>query len=63
MLLQKLTKKQAIALLDSGQNGEYSPIGRYWYKDDNSFIAIDNSTGNAWVEEFKTLRVCFEYLK
>lgn len=39
-----------------------SPIGKFYRKENNLFIGIDNETGDAWVEEFQTLENCFSWL-
>lgn len=40
------------------------PIGLFYQFDTESgrYIGIDNSTGNAWVEDFKTLEECKKWL-
>lgn len=38
------------------------PLGCFWLKEKNKYIAIDNSTGDAWAEEFETQEKCFNYL-
>lgn len=39
------------------------PEGRFLYKnDDNIFIAVDNSSGDAWTEEFNTLLGAYLFL-
>lgn len=40
-----------------------APIGMFYCKeDDETYVGIDNRTGDAWVEEFETLRDCQEWL-
>ena len=38
------------------------PKGLFYLEDNNTFIACDNSTGDAWTEEFKTYAACQKYL-
>lgn len=46
--------------------GTRQPLGQFVVKDRSSqghtFIAIDNSTGDAWVEEFDELKYCIGWL-
>ncbi len=41
---------------------ERAPRGLFVAKTGDWFIAIDNSTGDAWVEAFSTLDMCVEWL-
>ncbi|HCL4480312.1 TPA: hypothetical protein N2D99_002400 [Clostridium botulinum] len=38
------------------------PLGAFWLKENKFYIAIDNTTGDAWTEEFNTKEECFQYL-
>lgn len=42
------------------------PLGLFWTCDkssgDSIFIGCDNRTGDAWTEEFTTLRKCISFL-
>lgn len=38
------------------------PLGLFLQKDGNTFVAIDNSTGDAWTEEFKNRRSAEKWL-
>lgn len=40
-----------------------TPLGLFYTIGSGVFVAIDNSDGNAWVEEFKTLPLCKAWLK
>lgn len=61
--IKKLTKEQAHNILNTGfDTGKYKPIGRFYSKEGDLYIGIDNSTGNAWTEEFKTKRSCLKWL-
>lgn len=42
-----------------------SPIGKYWLFDvaTCAFVAIDNTTGDAWTEEFDTKEDCLKWLE
>lgn len=39
-----------------------NPLGLFWTMEKGLYIAIDNLTGDAWCEDFKTREECFEYL-
>ena len=38
------------------------PLGLFWIKEGEWYTAIDNNTGDAWTECFKTKEECFKYL-
>ncbi|WP_191397094.1 hypothetical protein [Flavonifractor sp. An306] len=65
MTCQEITRQTASALLSScdtaGRN--YRPLGRFYLREGRRFIGIDNSTGNAWTEEFPDLKLCIAWLK
>lgn len=66
MDIKEITEAEALALLDSpDQSGSYVPRGLFWHRDSNCgyYIAIDNSGGDALVEEFETLENCLKYLR
>lgn len=39
------------------------PLGLFYERDGDLHVGIDNSTGEAWVEEFKTARECLDWLR
>ena len=40
------------------------PRGRFWtFGRNGKYVGIDNSTGDAWTEEFDTLDKCVRWLK
>lgn len=57
MKVKKITQKQATKIIDKRK-----PKGLFWLKEGEFYVAIDNSTGDAWTEEFKTKKECFDYL-
>lgn len=65
----RITPQQAHELVtpsyEHGSSGRptYGPPGLYYTKENGIFIGIDNSTGHAWVEEFKSRRKCLNWLK
>lgn len=57
-----ITHKEAAALLESGENGKCRPLGLFYEIGIDTYIGIDNSTGEARVEEFETKAACLEWL-
>lgn len=52
-----ITKEQFDEMMDSydgSEHGTYEPEGKFLFKDDGMFIAVDNSDGGAYTEEFNT---------
>lgn len=45
-------------------NGKYTsfPSIKYLLVEDSGFVGIDNSTNDAWVEEFKTIQDAMRWL-
>lgn len=66
MEIKYITQDQAESIIEKWCYGK-AELGRYIavYKDTyalDKYIAIDNSTNNCWVEEFRTLKGCKKYL-
>ncbi|HAT4069829.1 MAG: hypothetical protein E6363_01015 [Enterobacter sp.] len=38
------------------------PLGLFWTREKQWFVGIDNSTGDAWTECFKSKKECFKWL-
>ena len=36
--------------------------GLFWVKENGKFIGIDNTSGDAWTEEFNDLEICILWL-
>ena len=53
--IDRLTAKQ---IVDTRK-----PRGLFYTNDETVVIGIDNSTGNAWIEEFKNLNSCKKWLR
>lgn len=62
--IKELTLEETEALINSGfETGRYEPIGLFYCKESfGQFTGIDNSTGEAWCETFKTLEGCKNWL-
>lgn len=52
---------------ETAEQGEelvrYSPLGLFYLKEGVQYIGIDNSSGNAWTEEFSDLAACLMWLR
>ena len=64
MTAMRIDREAAGRLLDScdGISGRYEPAGLFYLKEGDKFIGIDNSTGNAWTEEFPDEASCLRWL-
>ncbi|MDU7338595.1 MAG: ASCH/PUA domain-containing protein [Clostridium sp.] len=56
-LITNVSKQEASKII-----ARYSPRGLFWCIDGSKFIGIDNSTGDAWTEEFETFKQCESWL-
>ncbi|WP_419867358.1 hypothetical protein [Clostridium perfringens] len=63
MGIKYITEEQAKRIIESWCDGKSEP-GIYIAacKESDKYIAIDNSTNECWVEEFRTLKGCKKYL-
>ena len=54
MTATRIDQEAASRLLNScdGIAGRHEPMGLFYLKEGDKFVGIDNSTGNAWTEEF-----------
>lgn len=41
----------------------YMPLGLFYTQVDSYYIGIDNRNGDAWTEEFKSLKACKKWLR
>lgn len=59
-MIKKIDSKKSESII-----ANYAPEGLFWYFDyaSQKYIGIDNSTGDAWVEEFDTLEDCKQWLE
>lgn len=60
-MTKPITKNEALEILDC-VDGKYEPIGQFFLQDGGKYIGIDNRTGDAWTEEFDSLRECLLWL-
>jgi len=49
---------QATQIIDTGKL-----LGKYWTKSNGLYIAIDNSCGDSWVEEFESKNIMMAWLE
>lgn len=56
-VITKISPKQAADIIDKRK-----PRGLFYMLENGRYIGIDNSTGDAWVEEFSNLRNCKRWL-
>jgi hypothetical protein len=61
---KQITKAEYNTLLRSAENKKYyEPRGTFYFKDGKVWLAIDNSAGDCFVEEFKTLEKAILWLE
>lgn len=62
--IKKLSQENTNRLLNSSKNdSEYTPHGLFYTIDNNeTIVGIDNSTGDAFTEEFCNINACFDWL-
>jgi len=56
--IKEISREEAHQIIDTGE-----PIGRFYEIDGDIHVGIDNSTGDVWVEEFKTKEECIAWLE
>ena len=65
LTIQKISHEDARRLLNScdGTGGHYEPLGLFYLEERENFVGIDNSTGDAWTEEFPDRESCLRWLR
>ena len=53
----KINAEQASSIIDTRES-----LGLFYVQNINTYISIDNSNGQAWMEEFPDLRKCKRWL-
>lgn len=56
--IKEVTREEADRIINNR-----NPLGLFRCIDNSKYIGIDNTTGDAWVEEFNTLDDCIKWLK
>ncbi len=44
-------------------NRKKAPPGRFWVKENEWYVGIDNTTHDAWTEDFTTKEECLKWLE
>ena len=55
--IKLINKARMHAIID-----RYALIGRYMTREGRKWVACDNTTGDAWVEEFDTMKQAVKWL-
>lgn len=55
--IKEIDSSYAKTIIDTRQ-----PLGLFYLLDNGVYVGIDNSTGNAWTEEFTSVYQCKEWL-
>lgn len=64
LTIEIISEYQFHKLIEScDKNGQYHPRGLFLIDDMDSFTAIDNSTGDAWTEEFERKEEAIKWLE
>jgi len=66
MDIKIITGEMFTQLLNSSEetyDGGYEPKGLYIFRIEDKVIAVDNSTRDAWIEEFKDVRTAVAWLR
>lgn len=61
MMYRELSNKKFIEIVSDQHNWKKN-LGLFWTNEENAYVGMDNTTGDAWVEEFETLRGCLDWL-
>lgn len=56
-IVSKITPVEASSIIETRL-----PFGKFYCIDDETYVAIDNETGDAWVEEFRSYGACRRWL-
>ena len=55
--INKISNKSMLSIIELR-----IPIGKFYTKDGEIFVGCDNSSGDAFVEDFKTAKLCKNWL-
>jgi hypothetical protein len=55
--IKEVAKDAALRIIETRY-----PLGLFYCKENDQYFGIDNSEGDAWMEEFKTLKECKKWL-
>lgn len=54
----EVTREEASSIIETRK-----PLGLFYLEDGDIIVGIDNSTGDAWVEEFSSFELCENWLR
>ncbi|MDD2401676.1 MAG: hypothetical protein PHD60_05630 [Clostridia bacterium] len=57
MDIQKVNLTKAIEIIETRE-----PLGKFYIIENDVYVGIDNTKGDAWTEEFKSLAACKRWL-
>lgn len=61
--ISKVSLDELRAVIDSAdREGHYRPYGKFYAREGDAWVAVDNSTGCAWTEEFRTEKKAIAWL-
>ena len=65
MKIVEISPETAREILNSINEGgdRYQPLGLFYLEERENFVGIDNSTGDAWTEEFPDRESCLRWLR
>lgn len=55
--IREISKKEALEVIETRK-----PLGEFYVKENNCYVAIDNLDGDAWTEEFETKEEALKWL-
>ncbi len=58
MDFKEITTEEAVGVITTRE-----PKGLFYHQDNDLWVGIDNTTGNAWTEEFNSKETCLAWLK
>lgn len=61
MKCKNLSLKKFLKIIKNPEKWEDNK-GLFWTKENTMFVGMDNTSGDAWVEEFETFRECINWL-
>ena len=60
--IKSISENEAAKIFNSEHGGKYDYLGKFIIKENDGYTAIDNSTGDAWTEEFNNKADAIRYL-
>jgi hypothetical protein len=55
---KEITPEEAHSIIETSE-----PLGLFYTFESGKYVGIDNRTGEAWTEDFKSLELCEQWLK